>query len=81
MFVTLPELEKEHARLRACALRHSMSVVLSNYGGPSGGLPSGGGSAIWSGEGELLARLEGGGSGIVIAIEGEAGWRARAIAR
>ena len=56
-----------------------MTVVLANYGGPTGGLASAGGSAIWSDEGELLVQLDGSGSGIAIASEEEAGWRARAI--
>jgi predicted amidohydrolase len=79
MFFTPPELEKESARLRAYAVQHSMTVVLANYGGPSGGLASGGGSAIWSEKGELLAQLAGIGSGMAIAIEGETGWRAKAV--
>ena len=79
MFFTPSELEQEAAKLQAYAVRHSMSVVLSNFGGPTGGLASAGGSAIWSQEGTLLARLEGSGAGITIAIEDEAGWRAKAL--
>jgi NAD+ synthase (glutamine-hydrolysing) len=79
MFFTPPELEREAARLRTYAVRHSMTVVLANYGGPSGGLASAGGSAIWSEKGALLVQLDGIGSGIAIAIEGEAGWRAKAV--
>ncbi len=56
-----------------------MAVVLANYGGPSGGLSSGGRSAIWSEKGELLAQLEGIGPGVAVAIESEAGWRAKTI--
>jgi NAD+ synthase (glutamine-hydrolysing) len=54
-------------------------VVFANYGGPSGGLASGGRSAIWSETGELLARLEPTGAGVVVATGTDAGWRARAI--
>ena len=46
MFILPSDLEKETARLRSYAVRHSIAVVLANYGGPSGGLPSAGGSAI-----------------------------------
>jgi len=70
---TPSELEEEHAKLRGYAARHSMAVVLANFGGPSGGLASGAGSAIWSEEGELLARLPGGGRGLAIAIEDGSG--------
>jgi len=79
MFVIPADLEHDTARLRSYAVQHSMTVVFANYGGPSGGLPSGGSSAIWSEKGELLARLEVTGSGLAIAIESETGWRAKAV--
>jgi hypothetical protein len=54
-------------------------VVFSNFGGPSGGLPSAGCSAIWSGKGELLARLGVANAGIVVATERDGGWEAKVI--
>jgi len=80
MFVIPSDLESDTAKLRTYAVRHGMAVVFANFGGPSGGLPSGGRSAIWSDRGEPLARLEATGAGVVAASEGRAGWRARAIA-
>lgn len=79
MFVMPADLDRDTARLAAYAVRHSMAVVFANYGGPTGGLPSGGTSAILSEKGELLAQLEATGSGIAIAIEDETGWRAKAV--
>ena len=79
MFVIPSEFDGEAARLRTYALEHSMAVAFANYGGPSGGLRSAGRSAIWSETGDLLARLEAGGAGVVVAMESHAGWRARAI--
>jgi len=79
MFVIPADFEKETGSLRSYAERHSMAVVFANYGGPSGGLPSGGGSSIWSEKGELLARLESVGAGLAVAIEDDAGWRARTV--
>ena len=79
MFVLPSELDKETASLRAYAVRHSMTVVLANYGGPSGGLASAGASAIWSESGEPLARLEATGSGVAIAVESHTGWRAKTV--
>ncbi len=76
MFFTPPELEAERARLRGVATRHGMAVVLAGYGGPSGGLPSAGCSAVWSPTGELLAELGPAGAGAVVAVEQAAGWRA-----
>jgi predicted amidohydrolase len=79
MFIVPSELESEIARLGAYAGRHSMAVVAANYGGPSGGLASGGGSTIWSDRGELLAQLDPIGAGVAVAIESHAGWRTRTI--
>ncbi|HSQ58884.1 MAG TPA: carbon-nitrogen hydrolase family protein [Acidobacteriota bacterium] len=79
MFLIPSDLEKKVPVLRSYAARHGMAVVMANYGGPSGGLPSGGGSAIWSERGEPLARLETAGSGFTWAAEETSGWRARSV--
>jgi predicted amidohydrolase len=79
MFVIRSELERETATLKGYAERHAMAVVLANYGGPSGGLVSGGRSAIWSDRGELVARLEASGAGVAVATERAAGWRGRMV--
>jgi predicted amidohydrolase len=79
MFVIPADFENDSAKLGSYAAQHAMAVVLANYGGPSGGLPSAGGSAIWSERGERLVQLEATGSGVAVAIEGPIGWRARAI--
>ena len=79
MFVIPADLEQETARLREYAGEHSMAVVFANFGGPTGGLPSGGRSAIVSEKGELLTRLQATGAGIAIAIEDETGWRTKEI--
>jgi predicted amidohydrolase len=71
--------ELRYAVLRAYAVRHGMAVVFANYGGPTGGLVASGGSAIWSESGELLARLESRGSGVVIATESQTGWHGKAM--
>lgn len=76
---TIPdELDSIAVRLRGHAVRHSMAVVFANYGGPTAGLPSGGGSAIWSERGALLTRLDDTGAGVALAIEEASGWRAEA---
>jgi predicted amidohydrolase len=80
MFVVPTDFENDTAKLSSYAARHSMAVVLANFGGPSGGLASAGGSAIWSGTGELLARLDATGAGVVVAAEGRDGWSARKVA-
>jgi predicted amidohydrolase len=79
MFVIPSHLERETTTLRTYAERHSMTVVFANYGGPSGGLASGGRSAIWSEKGEPLARLDATGAGVAVAIESDTGWRSRTV--
>ena len=79
MFVIPSDLMVETANLSAYAVRHSMAVVFANYGGPSGGLGSGGGSAIWSEKGELLAQLDRIGTGVTVAMECDARWRAKTV--
>jgi predicted amidohydrolase len=79
MFVIRSELTRETEILRAYAVRHSMAVALANFGGPSGGLASGGGSAIWSESGEPLVQLPPIETGLAVAIEGEAGWCGKAV--
>jgi predicted amidohydrolase len=78
-FIIRSHLKRETEMLRGYAVQHSMTVVLANFGGPSGGLASGGCSAIWSESGELLAQLEPAGSGVAVAVETQAGWRGKAV--
>jgi len=79
MFVIPSDLEREAARLRTYAVRHSMAVVFANYSGTSGGLASAGRSAIWSENGELLAQLGANESGVAVASENELGWRGKTL--
>jgi predicted amidohydrolase len=80
MFVIPADIEKDVATLTSYAARHHMVVALANYGGPSGGLPSAGNSAIWSETGELLVQLPEAGEGVAVAIESVGGWRGETVA-
>ena len=80
MFVIPADFAGDTAKLRSYAVEHAMAVLLANFGGPSGGLPAAGGSAIWDEQGEPLAQLGPDGSGIVVAAETPAGWHAKAVA-
>lgn len=62
-------------RLREHAVRCQMTVAFANHGGPSGGMPAGGHSAIWSPNGELLGKLDPSGCGVLVATHTGAGWR------
>jgi predicted amidohydrolase len=80
MFVIPADLASDVRNLSAYALRHSMAVVLANHGGPTGGLPSAGSSAIWSPAGERIAQLGTEGAGVVVAREDGGRWHGSAIA-
>jgi len=66
MFVIPSDLAEERARLAGYARGYAMIVAFANYGGPSGGLPSAGQSAIWSEHGESLVELPAAGAGIAV---------------
>ncbi len=68
------EFESVSEKLSGYAREHSMAVVLANHGAPSTTLDTAGGSSIWSEGGELVARLSGVGSGLVIATRTRSGW-------
>lgn len=74
LFVTPNEVERDAARLRGYAVEHSMTVAMSNYGGPTGGLPAGGSSSIWDDAGELLVRLPSSGAGVAVAAWRDGRW-------
>jgi predicted amidohydrolase len=79
MFVVPSDLDREMARLTTYAVRHAMTVAFANYGGPSGGLASGGGSTIWSERGEPLAQLGATGSGVAFASDDDGSRRAKTV--
>lgn len=83
MFVIPSEFDAETEKLGTYAARHSMAVVMSNYGAATGGLASAGRSTIWSDVGDVVARLGTTGAGLAIAIEKNREWfgKARTIAR
>lgn len=67
-FVIPSEYEEATRNLRQRATDHRMLVAFANFGGPSGGLRSAGGSAIWSPDGHLLGRLPTDGEGVLVAV-------------
>lgn len=79
MFVIPADFENDTALLREYAVSHSMAVVFANFGGPSGGLPSAGRSAIVSEKGAVLAELPVTGAGVAIATQNETGWHTKEV--
>ena len=56
-----------------------MAIVFANFGGPSGGLPSAGRSAVIGETGASLVELGATGAGIAVAREFDDGWRVEAL--
>lgn len=80
VFFTPGERSQEERKLAGIAAAHGLLVAAANFGGPSGGLPAAGGSAVWAPGGELLARLPARGPGLLLAEERDGAWRAEALA-
>lgn len=77
MFFTPAEVDAESARFAGYAAKHGMIVAAANYGGPTGSLPAGGHSAVWSPAGEVIAQLNRSGAGLALAFESSAGWHGK----
>jgi predicted amidohydrolase len=60
--------------LGSYAKEYSMSVLMSNFCGASGGHEAGGKSALWSGKGSLAVGLDAAGAGLVIGQKKEDSW-------
>lgn len=79
VFVIPADFDADMVRLRQYAAQHRMTVVFANFGGPSGGLPSAGRSAVIAAGGETLVEFGATGSGLAIATEEDNGWRVEVV--
>jgi predicted amidohydrolase len=66
-FLTPDGYDVDAALLSGHAARHRMAVIMANFGGPCGGFDSAGRSAIWNGDGMLLAQAPALGAAVVAA--------------
>jgi len=68
-----------HDRMRACASRYSMDTLISNYCGPVWNMESGGRSAYWSRQGNLVGALEADGPGLLLVEKARGNWSCDAV--
>ena len=68
-----------HDRMRACASTHSMDILISNYCGPVCNMESGGRSAYWSRQGELVGALQADEPGLLLVEKAQGGWSCEAV--
>jgi predicted amidohydrolase len=66
---TPEEADMIKCRFEGHALQHHLTIVVANYGGPTGGASSGGGSAIWSADGTLVVKAPESGVSLVVATD------------
>ena len=66
VFLTPKGYSADIALLESYARQYQMTIVMANYGGPSGGFSSAGKSVIWSKTGTLLAMGKASGEDLVI---------------
>jgi len=79
LFYTPGGIAAGHENLAFYAKKYSMSVLMSNYGGPSWGLESGGQSAFWNNKGELIGQMKEDAEGLLIAESENEYWKTRVI--
>ena len=79
-FLTPDGYSRDCRNLAGYASEYGIAAMMANFGGPSGGLKSAGGSAIWSPTGELVARAPSTGQALVLAESVAGQWRGRAFA-
>jgi predicted amidohydrolase len=67
------------ALLQGYASTHSMTVLMANHGGATGGWESAGRSAIWASDGSLIAAAPGTGNVMVVARREASEWRGHIV--
>lgn len=79
VLITPNGIDVDSDSLKSYAEKYSMTVLMANHGGGSGGYKSAGRSAIWSSRGEIIAELNGLGEGLVIASKQNNCWNGKVI--
>lgn len=69
----------DSALLEGYAVEHGLLVLMANHGAPSGGYVCAGRSAIWAGDGSLLAAAPGLGDALVIARRDGGHWAGQVV--
>lgn len=69
----------DSALLSGYARTHRMSVLMANYAGSTGGWRSGGRSALWNEDGEVVAEISGAGEGLLLVRRAGAAWSATTV--
>lgn len=68
-----------HKALQKYANIHNMNVLMANFSGESWGYPSGGKSAFWNKQGELIAQMNDSDSGLLLVKNENESWTSQLI--
>lgn len=68
-----------HQSLQNYASQYQMNVLMANFGGDSYASPSGGRSAFWNNEGELIAQMEDSNSGLLLVEKRHSHWTSKIL--
>ena len=79
IFFSLKGIPNAHELLKSYAQKHTMNILMSNFGGPSWGMEAGGRSAFWNNKGELISELNLSGSGLLIVDNSNGNWIGKTI--
>lgn len=79
IFYTPKGISEAHTLLSEYAKKYSMAILMSNYGGSSWEMESGGQSAFWSNTGEMIAKFNGIGEGLIIMKKETNFWTGKTI--
>jgi len=79
IFYSYKSINDAHLLLAGIAEKYSTNILMSNYAGHTWGTESGGKSAFWDKNGDLIASLDGSGSGLLIVKKNKDNWERLAI--
>jgi predicted amidohydrolase len=79
VLITPKGLSDAHNKLSSYAKKHRMVTLMSNYATESGGYQTGGGSAIWDEEGNLIVRSQNVEEALIIARKENNVWKGKEI--
>jgi len=79
LFYTPNGIAEAYQQLAGYAQKYAMNILMANYGGPSYNLPSGGQSAFWDDNGNLIGRMENDVEGFLIADNCDGIWKTKVV--
>ena len=74
IFFSKSGISDAHSKLSNYAKKHSLSILMSNFSGTSNGIQSGGRSAFWNAQGDLVKQLDENADGLLVVKKENDSW-------